>query len=87
MKTKTVELVASPRSPHFVRDGFRVHNFIPSGFIMDMQRMDPFFLLDYNSKYTFPPSDKPPIHMFNAKLKKGGKAAFQFPAQYYTVFF
>lgn len=59
MKTKTVELVASPRAPHFVGDGFRVHNFIPSGFRMDMQRMSPFILLDYNSTYKFPPSDTP----------------------------
>lgn len=59
MKTKTVELVASPKPPHFVGDGFRVHNFIPSGFRMDMQRMDPFILLDYNSKYNFPPSESP----------------------------
>ncbi|MGJ8685159.1 MAG: pirin family protein [Nonlabens sp.] len=59
MKTKTVELVASPRAPHFVGDGFRVHNFIPSGFRMDMQRMDPFIMLDYNSTYKFPPSEKP----------------------------
>lgn len=59
MKTKTVELVASPRAPHFVGDGFRVHNFIPSGFRMDMQRMSPFIMLDYNSTYKFPPSDTP----------------------------
>jgi redox-sensitive bicupin YhaK (pirin superfamily) len=59
MKTKTVELVASPRAPHFVGDGFRVHNFIPSGYRMDMQRMNPFIMLDYNSTYKFPPSDKP----------------------------
>lgn len=59
MKTRTVELVASPREPHFVGDGFRVHNFIPSGYKMDMQRMDPFIMLDYNSIYKFPPSDKP----------------------------
>jgi len=59
MKTKTVELVASPRAPHFVGDGFRVHNFIPSGFRLDMQRMNPFILLDYNSTYKFPPSDTP----------------------------
>ncbi|MBS3738008.1 MAG: pirin family protein [Psychroflexus sp.] len=58
MKTKTVELVASPRAPHFVGDGFRVHNFIPSGYRMDMQRMNPFIMLDYNSTYKFPPSDK-----------------------------
>ncbi len=59
MKTKTVELVASPRAPHFVGDGFRVHNFIPSGFRLDMKRMTPFILLDYNSTYKFPPSDTP----------------------------
>lgn len=59
MKTRTVELVASPREPHFVGDGFRVHNFIPSGFRLDMQRMTPFILLDYNSTYNFPPSEKP----------------------------
>ncbi|HZJ21306.1 MAG TPA: pirin family protein [Pricia sp.] len=59
MKTKTVELVASPRAPHFVGDGFRVHNFIPSGLRLDMQRMNPFILLDYNSTYKFPPSDTP----------------------------
>ncbi|MCH4823886.1 pirin family protein [Gramella lutea] len=56
---RSVELVASPRAPHFVGDGFRVHNFIPSGFRLDMQRMDPFILMDYNSKYYFEPSDKP----------------------------
>lgn len=59
MKPKTVELVASPREPHFVGDGFRVHNFIPSGFRMDMKRMSPFIFMDYNSTYKFPPSDKP----------------------------
>ncbi|MBJ2174875.1 pirin family protein [Aureibaculum sp. A20] len=59
MKTKTVELVASPKAPHFVGDGFRVHNFIPSGFRLDMQRMNPFIMLDYNSSYHFPPSHKP----------------------------
>ena len=59
MKTKTVELVASPKTPHFVGDGFRVHNFIPSIPRMDMQRMSPFLMMDYNSTYNFPPSQKP----------------------------
>src|SRR5690554_4861524 len=59
MKTETVELIASPREPHFVGDGFRVHNFIPSGFRLDMHRMNPFIMLDYNSPYNLPPSDKP----------------------------
>lgn len=59
MNTKKVEIIMAPREPHFVGDGFRVHNFIPSGYGMSMQRMDPFILLDYNSKFYFPPSEKP----------------------------
>lgn len=59
MTTKKIELVAEPRAPHFVGDGFRVHNFIPSGFRLDMERMSPFIMLDYNSKYNFPPSEIP----------------------------
>ncbi|RTE52226.1 pirin family protein [Arenibacter aquaticus] len=59
MKTKNIEVVVAPREPHFVGDGFRVHNFIPSGYHLDMQRMDPFILLDYNSPYYFPPTDTP----------------------------
>ncbi|TVP50853.1 MAG: pirin family protein [Mongoliibacter sp.] len=59
MKTRKIELVAAPRPPHFVGDGFRVHNFIPSGYRMDMKRMDPFIMLDYNSKFYFPPTDTP----------------------------
>ncbi len=59
MEIKTVELIASPREAHFVGDGFRVHNFIPSGYRMDMKRMDPFIMLDYNSKFIFPATDTP----------------------------
>lgn len=59
MNTRTVELIASPNEPHFVGDGFRVHNFIPSKFRLDMQRMNPFIMLDYNSTHYFPPSDTP----------------------------
>ncbi|UOK41821.1 MULTISPECIES: pirin family protein [Flavobacterium] len=59
MATKNIELVAAPRTPHFVGDGFRVHNFIPSGYHLDMERMSPFIMLDYNSKYNFPPSEIP----------------------------
>jgi hypothetical protein len=59
MKVKKVEMVATPKTPHFVGDGFRVHNFIPSYPRMDMQRMDPFIMLDYNSKYEFPASIEP----------------------------
>ena len=59
MKKRSVELIASPRAPHFVGDGFRVHNFIPGGPRMDMERMNPFIMLDYNSKFHFPATDKP----------------------------
>jgi redox-sensitive bicupin YhaK (pirin superfamily) len=59
MSAKKIEVIVPPREPHFVGDGFRVHNFIPSAYGIDMQRMDPFIMLDYNSRYYFPPSDKP----------------------------
>jgi redox-sensitive bicupin YhaK (pirin superfamily) len=59
MNKRTIELIVSPREPHYVGDGFRVHNFIPSAYRLDMQRMTPFIMLDYNSKFYFPPTDKP----------------------------
>lgn len=59
MKTRNIEAVVAPRDPHFVGDGFRVHNFIPSGHGLDMKRMTPFIMLDYNSKFVFPPSKTP----------------------------
>ncbi|SMD38311.1 hypothetical protein SAMN04488029_3739 [Reichenbachiella faecimaris] len=59
MATKKIEAVIAPRPPHFVGDGFRVHNFIPSVYPLDMQRMDPFIMMDYNSKFYFEPSDQP----------------------------
>ncbi|TVR87731.1 MAG: pirin family protein [Saprospirales bacterium] len=59
MKMRTVEIIVPPREPHFVGDGFRVHNFIPGGYRLDMKRMDPFIMLDYNSRHYFPPSEKP----------------------------
>jgi quercetin 2,3-dioxygenase len=57
MNKKTISRVTKPSPPHFVGDGFRVHNFIPG--ISTMQEMDPFIMLDYNSKYTFEPSEIP----------------------------
>lgn len=59
MATRNIEVVVPPREPHYVGDGFRVHNFIPSAYRLDMKRMDPFIMMDYNSKFYFPPSDKP----------------------------
>ncbi len=57
MKTKNIEKIIQPGTPHFVGDGFRVHNFIPSN--IRMKRMDPFIMMDYNETYNFPPTDKP----------------------------
>ena len=59
MKTRTVELIVSPPNPRFVGDAFRVHNFIPSISPMTMERMNPFVLLDYASKFYFSPTDTP----------------------------
>ncbi len=59
MINRTVELVLSPREPHWVGDGFRVHNFIPSGYRLTMERMSPFLVMDYGSKYYFEPSATP----------------------------
>lgn len=59
MTTKKVEIVVPPSAPHYVGDGFKVHNFIPSGYGLDMQRMTPFIMMDYNAKFYFPPSEKP----------------------------
>jgi hypothetical protein len=57
MIIRNIEKITSPGTPHFVGDGFRVHNFIPG--TSTMQRMDPFIMMDYNSKYNFPPTHKP----------------------------
>ena len=55
---KSIEAIIAPPASHMVGDGFRVHGFFPGGRI-DKKRMSPFFLMDYNSKVEFPPTDKP----------------------------
>jgi redox-sensitive bicupin YhaK (pirin superfamily) len=59
MSNRSIQKIISPIAPHFVGDGFRVHNFIPSAAGLDMQRMDPFIMLDYNAPVYFPPSEIP----------------------------
>lgn len=56
---RSVEQVIAPPPPHMVGDGFRVHNFFPGNGSMNLQRMSPFFLMDYGSKIEFPPAEKP----------------------------
>lgn len=53
---KTVSAVLNPPAPHMVGDGFRVHNFFPSGYKI---KMSPFFMLDYNSKIEFSARNEP----------------------------
>lgn len=59
MTTKNIEAIIAPREAHYVGDGFRVHNFIPGANGLSMQRMSPFIMLDYNSKFYFPPTNTP----------------------------
>lgn len=46
METKELERVLTPPRPHMVGDGFRVHNYIPSGLGVGFERMDPFILME-----------------------------------------
>lgn len=59
MRPRSIEKIFAPPPPHFVGDGFRVHNFIPGIEKLSMQRMDPIIMLDYNSKHYFAPSETP----------------------------
>lgn len=56
MNVKPISAILNPTAPHMVGDGFRVHNFFPSGYKLDMS---PFFLLDYNAKIEFSARNEP----------------------------
>jgi len=56
MEIKQVSAILNPPAPHMVGDGFRVHNFFPSGYKL---KMSPFFLLDYNAKMEFSARNEP----------------------------
>lgn len=53
---KKVSAILKAPAPHMVGDGFRVHNFFPSGYKL---KMSPFFLLDYNAKIEFSARNEP----------------------------
>jgi hypothetical protein len=55
-KIKQVAAILNPPAPHMVGDGFRVHNFFPSGYKLEMS---PFYMLDYNAKIEFSPRNEP----------------------------
>ncbi len=54
---RKVETIFDPPQYHWVGNGFKVHNFLPRA-IGSIDRMSPFFLLDYNAKMYYPPSDE-----------------------------
>lgn len=54
---RSIESMIAPPPPHFVGDGFRVHNFFPGQIPGGMKRTDPFLLMDYGSPFEFTPSD------------------------------
>jgi len=53
---KQVSAILNPPAPHMVGDGFRVHNFFPSGYKLNMS---PFYMLDYNAKIEFSARNEP----------------------------
>jgi len=53
---KHISAVFNPPAPHMVGDGFRVHNFFPSG---KQLNMSPFYMLDYNAKIEFSARNEP----------------------------
>jgi hypothetical protein len=59
MATKRIKQILPPPPPHMVGDGFRVHNFFPSGYNISQKRMSPFFMMDYNSKVDFSAREEP----------------------------
>jgi quercetin 2,3-dioxygenase len=56
MSFRTIESVFNPPPHHWVGDGFKVNNFIPS--VIEMDRISPFVMLDYGATTYFPPSEK-----------------------------
>lgn len=56
MKIKQIAAILNPPAPHMVGDGFRVHNFFPSGYRLNMS---PFYMLDYNAKIEFSARNEP----------------------------
>lgn len=57
MEIRNIARIFTPDEFHYVGNGFRVHTFFPDGHYMTLERMSPFFLLDYNAKVYMPPSD------------------------------
>lgn len=56
MDIKNIENIVPGKAPHMVGDGFRVINYLPNPGKVNLRRTSPFFLLDYNEPYHFPPT-------------------------------
>ena len=56
MSLRSIEAIFNPPPHHWVGDGFKVNNFIPS--VIPMQRISPFVMLDYGAKTYFPPTNE-----------------------------
>jgi redox-sensitive bicupin YhaK (pirin superfamily) len=54
MSLRSIEAIFNPPPHHWVGDGFKVNNFIPS--VIPMQRISPFVMLDYGAKTYFAPT-------------------------------
>lgn len=57
-KFRPIEEVLSPTKSHMVGDGFRVVNYLPAGSNFS-DRMNPFFLMDFNPEFNFTPTKEP----------------------------
>jgi len=54
---RQIESIITPPDHHWVGDGLKVQNFIPSK--IPWERISPFVMLDYGPKNNFPPSEVP----------------------------
>lgn len=57
-KLRSIEEILSPSTSHMVGDGFKVVNFLPGGDSFG-NRMNPFFLMDFNPEVNFTPTIVP----------------------------
>ena len=55
---REIDIVLKPTNSHWVGDGFKVSQYLPSQYF-DMTRFSPFLLLDYNEPYYFEPGNTP----------------------------
>ena len=55
---RNIEEILFPTSSHMVGDGFKVVNYLPNGRSFG-QRMNPFFLMDFNPAFNFTPTVEP----------------------------